>query len=51
MLQRFSCVFFLFKPAWFYQSYNFNFSDTKTSILVDLRYIIIFLEFLLSNEM
>ena len=35
----------------FYLSYNSHFSHTKTSILDDLKYIIMFLIFLLFNEM
>ena len=34
----------------FYLSYNSHFSYTKTSILADLKYIIIFLIYLLFNS-
>ena len=36
--------------TFFYLSYNSHFSHIKTSILADLKYIIIFLKFLLFNE-
>ena len=39
------------KTEHFFYLYNFNFSHTKTSILADLKYVIIFLISLVFNEM